>query len=502
MEQSFQYSGRISREKDITFLAYTSLLILASLIATKLLGKSYYFQFWLLTGIVLIHNIVELLSLYRSNPKHFILQPIVLGSIVIFLMQGGGITNFLMLDNDLQFVLLYNDKIEKEPYWLAFGMSIVLASSVAYWAGFKLAAGRHLFNIYNATYRKFLNYNISIYSLVSGWFIGCIIKLIINHYGGIGHKYIILVQSAGELPGIVSRLKVFENMSLLFLMMILFWVYKYGKNMVLVTILIVGILFELIFAITSGARGTIVFLFLSLFVVDYYFRDKIKLVWLVIGGLVLYGSMTIISKYKDYIFTSREKAIEISNPFESIQLAILYNDNKVFTKKQMKAIKESSRISTIGRFTYVNEMVQMMYYKNKIGLKKEDPDFTTPFLTFPIFAILPKYYIFGISDPAYGYWVNDYLVGGTRTSIAISPFGFTYLAGGTAFVLFIFAILGILMKAASFLLSNIRSVIGFILFIAIMQHLVLFDTVVYGTFINLIRFGLVLPPLLWVIAKK
>jgi hypothetical protein len=69
-------------------------------------------------------------------------------------------------------------------------------------------------------------------------------------------------------------------------------------------------------------------------------------------------------------------------------------------------------------------------------------------------------------------------------------------------VMFIFLILGILMKGAGLLLFNVQSVIGFVIFIAIMQYLVMFDSVIPGTLINLIRFGLVLPPVLWIFLRK
>ncbi len=450
---------------------------------------------------MLMHNIIELIVHYKRNPQLFFLQPVVLGAIIIFLLQLGGITNFLMIHNG-KFELLYNSNIKKDPFWLVFGMSVNLGASVMYWAGYKLSLGNQLFSVYNKLYSKFLNYRISVYALIGGWLVGCIIKLIINYYGAIGHKYIVLIQSQGHIPEIVSRLKVFENVSLLFWMMILFLVYQQGRNKLLMGIIIIGGLFEFVFAITSGARGTIVFLFLVLFFVDYFFRRRIKILWLLLFGIVLYASMTILSKYKDYVFTTSNEATMVSNPFESIELAIKYNENKVLTREQKKAINQAARISIIGRFNYVNEMVQMMQYKNNHGLDANDPDFVTPFITFPVFAVLPKFYLFGIVDEGYGMWVTRFLTGGKRSSTAISPVGFLYMSGGVIFVLFIFALLGILMKAAGYLLLNVHSVMGFVIFLVIMSYLVMFDTVVYGTFINLIRFGILLPPVLWFFLRK
>ena len=139
----------------------------------------------------------------------------------------------------------------------------------------------------------------------------------------------------------------------------------------------------------------------------------------------------------------------------------------------------------------------MIYYKNVEGMKPNDPDFVYPFLTFPVFAVLPKYYLFGVEEPGYGYWATKRLTGGRRTSTAISPIGFSYLAGGSALVIVVFILLGIFMKWVGLLINNISSVVGLILFLPLMSQLAMFDSVVTGTYINLIRYGLLLPIVLW-----
>jgi hypothetical protein len=118
---------------------------------------------------------------------------------------------------------------------------------------------------------------------------------------------------------------------------------------------------------------------------------------------------------------------------------------------------------------------------------------------FPVFAILPKFYLFGIVDPGYGYWVSRYLSRQNQT--AISAIDFHIWQEELSWFIH-FGLPGVMMKACGLLLDNVHTVIGFVLFIAIMSLLVMFDTVVYGTFIDLIRFGLLLPPILWLILRK
>jgi hypothetical protein len=483
-------------------LLYPCLIFIAWWFGAGMMGMAYEKQFWIVTLLVLGHNLFELVNLFRTNSKLYFLQPVVLGALVIFIIQLGGVTNFLMTRDGGGFAYLYNTNIEKDPYWLVLAMSVILLASVSYWLGYKLSAGRILFNLYFQGYKRFINYSVSTYALIAGWVVGCFIKLLINYYGGIGHKFIVLIQAQGEIPAVVSRLKVFENLSLLFLMMILFEVYRKGRNPLLTNIVIIGTIFEIVFAVTSGARGPIVYLLLSFFMVDYYFHRRIKLLYILVFGLVLYGSMTLLVKYKAYVFDPKSNATEVSNPIESIQMAIQFNQKLNLTKEQEKALKEASRIDAISRFNYVNEVAQMIHYKSMLGLDQDDPDFVTPLFTFPVFAVLPKFYLFNISDPGYGYWATQYLSGNKRSSTAISSVGYAYMAGGVGLVIFIFLIIGILMKGAGILLFNVQSVVGFVIFIALMQYLVMFDSVIQGTFINLIRFGLLLPPVLWIFLRK
>src|SRR5690349_24979448 len=153
MLREVQYIPGRTSSWDLTIWFYSGLLICALITGGNFIGSNYHSQFWILTSLVLCHNVTELIFQYRINPRQFFLQPVVLGSVVLFLLQLGGITNFLMINSDHQFALLYNSNIKREPYWLVLGMSVVLAASVAYWFGFKLSLGKKLFLLYYKGYK-------------------------------------------------------------------------------------------------------------------------------------------------------------------------------------------------------------------------------------------------------------------------------------------------------------------------------------------------------------
>src|SRR5688500_4976341 len=131
-----------------------------------------------------------------------------------------------------------------------------------------------------------------------------------------------------------------------------------------------------------------------------------------------------------------------------------------------------------------------------------DSDFLSPMFTFPLFAVVPRYYILGQENVGYGGWVTRVLTGSKRYSIAISSLGYSYMAGGTIMVLIVFGIVGVLMKFAGKLFMQIKTVVAFILFLAILKMLVQFDTVVWSSFLTLIRYAIFLPIIFWVFLRR
>jgi hypothetical protein len=493
---------RQSIQVSLLLVLYPVLLGVAFIFGTTRIFDDYSTQFWFLTSLVAGYNIIELIQLYKVDKTLYFIKPVVMGTIILFLSQFGGITNFLLVRRNGDFATLYNNHLEKEPQWLCYSMGIVLGASIFYWFGYKLKIGRMLYNSYMRVYQRFWSFRLAKSRLLLGWLIGAIIKLVINAYGAIGHKYIKLMVEGESLPSFVMRLKVFENLSLLFFIMLLFLSLKEKNNTFLRSFVWVAFVFELVFALTSGARFTIIVLFFSIFLVNYILKKELRVFWIVFLAGILYFSMTVVKGYKDYVFSSKSDIVKEANPLESIQGAIEFNKGIKHNTRLSEDLKEAAKIEVIARFNYVNDLTQMIRYREVEGLKASDPNFVTPFLTFPFFAIFPKFYLFGVEEPKYGYWATHVLTGGRRTSTAISPIGFTYLAGGSILVMVVFFFLGILMKWAGFLMNGINTPVGLILFLAIMSTLIMFDSIVTGSYINLIRYAILLPPLMWLLLRS
>jgi hypothetical protein len=346
-----------------------------------------------------------------------------------------------------------------------------------------------------------LNFSISKYNLILGLVLGWIMKLILNYYGAIGHRFGVVIKEAGEIPAAIYRYKIFENVSLLFTVVFMFLAIQHRRNAFYWIIFSMGLLFEVIFGLVSGARSTLLFVFFGVFLVDYFHRGYLRWAWVAGGGIVLVFAMTVLKDFKEFAMKSPDQAAT-ADPVAYLKSASAYRDQIDKGANTNDAMQHAMYMSMVGRFNYVNEATQVMRYKQVEGLKESDPDFVTPFFTFPLFAVVPQFWILGKPVESYGGWATHLLIKSRRFSIAFSPVGFSYLAGGVIFVLVIFFILGVLMKWLEYLFNNIKTVIGFILFLALLKLLVMFDTAVWATFLNLVRYGILFPPLMWFLLRK
>jgi len=497
-----QTSPRMQRTWDMMVFEYLIWGLLACVGYTSLVFENYMQQFWILTAALGLQNLREIYLLFKQQSRHFFLKPVILGAVVVFFLQHGALTNFLYLELDGTFSRPYNSDLFHEPVWLSRTMALALAASLFYWLGYYLTIGTKLGKSYFHLYSRFWNYKIDKYKLLVGLIIGVIIKLILNFYGALGHRFGLLVAETGGIPGLIYRLKLFENLSLFFMICFLYLALEYKRKYLYWIIFILAFLFEGLLSLTAGNRSTFIFIFLGVFLVEYYHRGHLKFVWVIIGALILTFAMTVLQDFKAFAFKKGNGAAANSDPIEFIISASHYTEKMEKNVQMTKELKHLLYLKSVGRFNYVNEATLVMKYKEVEGLKPADPKFLMPFFTFPIFAIVPQYWVLGEQVEGYGSWVAHMLSHTRDYDIAMSPIAYSYLAAGPLFVMFIFFVFGILMKCLEFLFSQIKGIMAFILFLSLLKFLVLFDSIVWGTFLNIIRFGLLLPPLLWLLFRK
>src|SRR5205085_9168219 len=187
--------------------------------------------------------------------------------------------------------------LSKEPWWLTRTMSIILIASIFYWFGYKLKYGRIGARLYMEAYSRFWNFPVSHYMLLIGLVVGWYIKLLLNQYGAIGFKFGLVVQKAGYIPGLIYRLKVFEDLSLLFMIIFMYLAYAHKRNYFYWTAFIIAVIFEVVFALTTGARSSILYVFFGIFLVDYYFKKRIRLAWIIGGTAMIIFAMTVLQSF-------------------------------------------------------------------------------------------------------------------------------------------------------------------------------------------------------------
>jgi hypothetical protein len=162
--------------------------------------------------------------------------------------------------------------------------------------------------------------------------------------------------------------------------------------------------------LTTGARSSVIFVFLAAFFVDYFHHGRLRLAWVVAGIVLLVLAFTLLQDFKTFAMRESRQAAAIKDPIAFIQSANNYRSQLNKGKDHDKAASHSLYLTAVGRFNYINEATQVMRHKQTKGLTPKDPDFSGPFFTFPFFAIVPQYWILGREVEGYGAWVTDLLL--------------------------------------------------------------------------------------------
>ncbi len=453
-------------------------------------------QFFALSGLLVLYNFFELYSLSKNKQKTnipYFFNPIVLTTIFTFYIFLGGFTNFLLLKDG--YLFSFDNYFHPDDPWIPKAMALISLSSICMWFGYKTVAGTIIFKNYFALYARYLNYDISINKVLAVFIAAFIIKIMLFQSGQFGYQTLLSEDDAN--PG---RLKTFEELSkLVFIVVSFIFFNKKIRNIKYSFLFFVCFILEVFFSLIHGARGPIVTLFLLTFLIQYFHNPKIKLSAVIVGILVLYASFTIVHSYKNFLLSDpRNAGSSVSELYEGFDKS----------RKNIEIDKDLGDLlyyASIGRLNYVNETALAIQYIDKYGLDVDDPPIVKNFFLSPIFAFIPQYFVLGQNPPELGRWFNYKIMGDsydTKVSIAFSPVGFLYMVGGTLGVLLGFFGLGVLLKFTFNLLNANTSPALFILYLAMLSKLVLFDTNVGGVLINILRYIFLLPLALFFLIGK
>ncbi len=462
------------------------------------------YRVYSLCGFFWLYNIAQFY--YLPDKRFLYIKPITVFFIVTFLSSLGMATNFLIVkDQNELFAPEFNSgqfMIKDYEVYLKTLFAINIAS-IAVWLGYETAVGIKLYDKYtkNSIYSGVLNSDINIDKLMIFGLFAYVMKAYLFSIGLFGRivDERFFEEGVGYKDG--SQLRIFANASFLFLFLFGVYTFKNFKQKNII-ILVVCLGIEMVYGFAYAARSAIIYPIVLVFVAHYYVNRKLNVGMIVGLVVVVLFAFSAGLDFKNYsLSSSYQKA---TNPLEAIrefsEYSEVYTDNTATTTSQ-------GYEALVGNSNHSRVVAIAMKYKDNgrddLFGKSDHPDFLFSFFTVPFDAFVPKF-VQGSTEFPWGLWFkNEVLQHNThlKYSIGMTPVSYLYFTGGFIAIFLGFFLQGILLRFNEQFLFEKK--IFFILhFLVIFAVLVEFDSVVYATYINLLRILFLYPVAYWLLAKK
>ena len=144
-------------------------------------------------------------------------------------------------------------------------------------------------------------------------------------------------------------------------------------------------------------------------------------------------------------------------------------------------------VSIISRNAYLLAASKSIQYEDVHGLGSLDPNFLEKIYTIPLQTFIPRLIWTNKPVEDAGGWYSIRVWGGTATtSVAMTPIGFLYFAGGLVFIFLGFLIIGIMQKTLwQFYLAGGGQIL---IFLAFLSTVVLIDSSYNGMVVYWLRY--------------
>jgi hypothetical protein len=363
-------------------------------------------------------------------------------------------------------------------------MTLIIIAAIVMWWGYNSKSGDRLYNFLmkktialSKYFRKELKPNMPfIYTLIIVSVFARLYAIDVGVYGyaqspktlSENIAIALIINSAGQLI----------NFSLILIAIKFF---REGFNFNYRVTLLLIVLIELYFGLISGMKSAVIFPVAILFICYYFVNKKFHKGFIVASVILVIAAYTIIEPFRiirmqdanfqsspGYIASSMMDAYSLNQTRK-----IVYGDEDIFT-------------SFVQRNNYLLAAAKAVDFADNSRLDTQSPDFLEKIYTVPLQAFIPR--IFWRSKPIedFGKWFSVVVWGGTpTTSVAMTPIGFLYFAGGIVAVLIGFFVFGIMQKVLwNFYLGGGGQVL---VYFGFLSSVILIDSSINGTMVNWIR---------------
>lgn len=381
----------------------------------------------------------------KYNPHNWLLNPAVLASIMTFLI-GYCITNYVYFipgseDEILMFKLLGPDPL----LYINKGIDAVIISVIAMWIGYKTDLGVKLYRLITSfpiNLKKFtrpsFNPNMKlIYFIIALAYAVRVLSIYLGIFG-----YAQTEETRQASMGFYFILYSISSLSSLALMVVAYAHFSSGARKKYKILFFTLLVLEVGSGIIGGMKSGVLMPLILSFIIYYLVNNKFH------KGLLIALPVFIIIAY---VIIEPFRILKTYNPnFKSTPANIINTMIEGYKlSNQLDVTPSTSSIfqGFMSRNASLLGVARSIQYADHPGLKAGDPDFLKKLYTIPLQAFIPR--LIWKSKPIedQSSWYSVVVWGSTPTnSVAMTPMGFLYFAGGYTFIVFGFFFIGIMQK--------------------------------------------------------
>ena len=426
----------------------------------------------------------------RLEPARWLVNPVVTASIITFLM-GYGISNlgYLQPESPLARAMAMRFESDRPYYWLSTGMIYAIVAVASMWAGYRLPAGRAIAEwlLTRLQLGRFLrrdpNLRWSVVPVMLGIAIGA--RLIQVRLGVFG--YSADLSSLYEYASIRSYLDMAAGVSRLLLVASALCYYASPRPSAALRVLFLGTFaYEfLVSGVMSGFKVAVILPVLLVGAIQYYYRGRMNRGMVIFGVVALAIAYLVIEPFRlaryadpefrgtDITYVARVLRATTGQESES-------GSNKLLTEHLPAFLSRSNASLEAGR---------SIEYAETNGLGPEAPDFKRNLLMAPVLAVVPRILWPGKPVENIGLWYATEVLGERSglNSVAMSPVGYLYFAGGAVAIILGFLALGIVQRMSREAFGGGRAVGASLVFFGLLPLLTWFEAAFHTIFVATIQ---------------
>ncbi|MCT8341120.1 hypothetical protein MG296_13725 [Flavobacteriaceae bacterium TK19130] len=477
------------------FFIYTFLYAFGIFLSSVFYSTEYGNAFFLvLTAMGLLYNIAIIFDTNVLARKWKFLSAGFVGVFTCFMIFNGGIIPLLYV-KELNF-LKANAFQSYLEYGYLFKYTVVTAiANIAFWIGYAVKLGDYLFAFYyeGLGYKKLLQGRIGILFPKVLIVLGIGLNLVLFYNGAYGRSIVEPLEVSGFVRYLVNFSTYIEKIALIGYFILALHYFRSGKHTIwFYTTLIIQILFALL----SGSRGGIIFLFIVTALPYYYVNRKFTKKLYLLGALTVFVAFTIASEIK--VFTQNlNRNVSVSEYVDSY-MEFRESSNEELNQRIYSEIyyRFMRRLNTVAQGSIAVE------YKDEHGVDSDDPDFFSDLVFSPVFAVIPRSMVLP-PFPSWGEWFRLKILKQSDSYSSSTTFGmiaYFYLTANWPFVLIGLFFYGVVLRFCNNLLL-LGTDSSFLIYLAVLSAVGYISANVPTSYVSFFRFAIFLPVFFFIITN-